>query len=209
MRVLIAEDDAISRKILEVNLERAGYEVVATADGGAAWDELCGEDAPKIAILDWMMPVMDGPDVCRRVRAAGERLGYSYLLLLTAKTRPADRAEGFDAGADDYLTKPFDPQDLRARVAVGKRIIDLQSALESRVEELRHARGEVRQLQSLLPICMHCKRIRDDESTWHQLEAYIESHFDTAFTHSLCGECLSVHYPQFAGRRNPVSENKD
>ena len=194
MRVLIAEDDPISRKLLEAQLVRAGYGVVSTADGGEAWEALCLEGAPKIAILDWMMPTMDGIEICRRARLDGE-LGYVYLILLTAKTRDQDRLEGFRAGADDYLTKPFDVQDLRARVAVGKRIIELQCALEARIEQLREARGSLEELRALLPICMHCKKIRDDRSTWHQIEAYMERHFRATFTHSVCQECLRRHYP--------------
>jgi len=201
MRVLIAEDDAISRKLLEVNLRRAGHEVVSTRDGGEAWEVLSAEGGPKIAVLDWMMPALDGVEICRRVRAEQKR-GYVYLILLTAKTRQEDRAAGFKAGADDYLTKPFDAQDLRARIAVGQRIIELEGALQAKVAELEAAKGHVEHLQGLLPICMHCKKIRDDDSTWHQLEVYIERHSSAAFTHSLCTECLTLHYPGFGtGRR--------
>ena len=201
MRVLIAEDDTISRKLLEVNLKRVGYDVLSTTDGGEAWEALSGEGAPRIAVLDWMMPLMNGVDICRRVRQEQQRLGYIYIVLLTAKTRYEDRVEGFQAGADDYLTKPFDSQELRARIAVGKRIIELHGALEARVEELRQERGHVRLLQGLLPICMFCKKIRDDESTWHQLEDYITRHSGAGFTHSLCGECLGVNYPEVARKR--------
>jgi DNA-binding response OmpR family regulator len=202
MQVLIAEDDPISGKLLELNLQREGYSVLSTADGGEAWAALTAEGAPKLAILDWMMPVMDGVEICRRLRADESR-GYVYVIILTAKNRREDRAEGFRAGADDYLIKPFEVQELRARVAVGKRIIELQCALEARVAELRDALGHVKQLQGLLPICMHCKKIRDDEHTWHQLETYIERHSHAAFTHSLCNDCLSLHYPGLAaGARN-------
>jgi DNA-binding response OmpR family regulator len=197
MQVLIAEDDPISRKLLEVNLTRAGYEVIEAADGGQAWRALSTEGAPKLAVLDWMMPEMDGIEICRRVRA-DETMGYIYLILLTAKSRQEDRAEGFRAGADDYLTKPFEVQELRARVAAGQRIIELQCALEAKVTQLREALGHVKQLQGLLPICMYCKKIRDDEYTWHQLEAYIERHSDAAFTHSLCADCMKQHYPGLA-----------
>jgi DNA-binding response OmpR family regulator len=202
MQVLIAEDDDISRKLLEVNLTRAGYRVVTAGDGAGAWQALTAEQPPKLAILDWMMPLIDGVEICRRLRADGKR-SYVYVILLTAKSRREDRAEGFEAGVDDYLTKPFDVQDLRARVAVGQRIIELQQALESRVEQLRDALGHVKRLKGLLPICMHCKKIRDDASTWHQLEAYIERHSDAAFTHSLCSDCLDTHYPGLISRHTP------
>jgi DNA-binding response OmpR family regulator len=199
MQVLIAEDDPISRKLLELNLKREGYSVVPVADGGQAWEAMAVAARPKLAILDWMMPVMDGVEICRRIRA-DEGAGYVYIILLTAKSGGKDRIEGFRAGADDYLIKPFEVEELRARVAVGKRIIELQCALEARVSELHSALGHVKRLQGLLPICMHCKKIRDDEDTWHQLETYIEEHSDAAFTHSLCTECLCLHYPDLAVR---------
>jgi DNA-binding response OmpR family regulator len=197
VQVLIAEDDPISRKLLEVNLVQAGYDIVAVADGGRAWEELNAEGAPKLAILDWMMPVMDGVEICRRVRA-DKSTGYTYLILLTAKSRAEDRAEGFQAGADDYLTKPFEVQELRARVMVGQRIIELQCVVEAKVDQLREALVHVKQLQGLLPICMYCKKIRDDESSWHQLETYIEQHSEAEFTHSLCQDCKKQHYPGLA-----------
>jgi CheY-like chemotaxis protein len=199
MKVLIAEDDAISRRLLEANLKRIGCDVLACENGDQAWEMLRSEDGPQLAVLDWMMPVMDGAEVCRRVREQ-ESQRYVYLILLTARGRKQDRAEGFDAGADDYLTKPFDIQELRAKITVGQRILDLQAALTSKVVELQDALCQVKQLQGLLPICMHCKKIRDDEATWHPLETYIERRSEAAFTHSLCPGCLSRHYPENQAR---------
>lgn len=195
MRILIAEDDPISRRLLEANLNRIGYDVLACENGDQAWELLQPEDGPRIAVLDWMMPVMDGAEVCRRIRRQ-ETQRYVYLILLTARGRKQDRAEGFSAGADDYLTKPFDVQELRAKITVGRRILDLQAALSTKVAELEEALCHVRQLQGLLPICMHCKQIRDDSSNWHPLEQYIERRSEAAFTHSLCPGCLSRHYPE-------------
>ena len=146
MRVLIAEDDAISRRLLEANLKRIGCDVLACENGDQAWEMLRSEDGPQLAVLDWMMPVMDGAEVCRRVREQ-ESQRYVYLILLTARGRKQDRAEGFDAGADDYLTKPFDIQELRAKITVGQRILDLQAALTSKVVELQDALCQVKQLQ--------------------------------------------------------------
>jgi two-component system cell cycle response regulator len=137
MRILIAEDDAISRRILEATLKRSGYEVVAACDGQAAWDALQAPEAPRLAILDWMMPGMDGPEVCRAVRKRGDQ-GYVYLLLLTACEGKQALVEGLEAGADDYLVKPFDAFELKARLDVGRRILDLQRQLLSAYEEMRH-----------------------------------------------------------------------
>jgi sigma-B regulation protein RsbU (phosphoserine phosphatase) len=193
LRVLIAEDDALSRRLLQSNLERAGHDVVTTCDGAEAWEALRAGDAPRLAVLDWMMPQVDGVEVCRRVRGAGWN-GYIYLILLTARSQPEDRVEGFEAGADDYLTKPFDAAELRSRVAVGARILTLHEELEEQVERLSRTAGGNDGLQGILPICMHCKKIRDEE-VWHRLETYIEQRSAAEFTHSLCSECLATHYP--------------
>lgn len=136
MRILVAEDDEISRRVLEGFLKRWGYDLLITENGLEAWQALSEEDAPQLAILDWMMPVMDGVEVCRRVRErAAEH--YTYILLLTAKGQKQDVVEGINAGADDYLTKPFDADELRARLRAGRRILALQGALISARDALR------------------------------------------------------------------------
>jgi diguanylate cyclase (GGDEF)-like protein len=134
--ILIAEDDAVFRRILEAWLGKWGYAVTATSDGQQAWEVLQREDAPKLAILDWMMPGMYGTELCRKVRATGGT-PYRYLLLLTAKTEKQDLIAGLEAGADDYLSKPFDSNELRARLRVGQRILDLQDQLIAAQDALR------------------------------------------------------------------------
>jgi DNA-binding response OmpR family regulator len=196
MKVLIAEDDAISRRLLEAHLQRAGHEVVCTSDGGEAWRLLNVDGAPRLAVLDWMMPVIDGVEVCRLLRS-DHRLDYVYVVLLTARGQREDLVDAFEAGADDYLIKPFDPIELRSRLTVGVRIIELQESLKAKVTELESTRTHVHQLQGLLPICMHCRKVRDDEDTWHKLETYIEQHSEARLTHSLCSDCLAEHYPRF------------
>jgi len=136
VKVLIAEDDMVSRRLLEATLTRWGYEIEVTRDGAAAWEVLQGADAPPLAILDWMMPGMDGVEVCRKVRERGQE-PYIYLLLLTTKGGKENIIEGFDAGADDYLTKPFNPHELRVRLRTGKRIMTLQAELIEAREMLR------------------------------------------------------------------------
>jgi diguanylate cyclase (GGDEF)-like protein len=128
MKILIAEDDAVSRRLLEATLTRWGYEVVTCCDGQEAWEALQQEDAPSLAILDWMMPRMDGLEVCRRVRKLESDI-YRYLILLTAKSQKEDLIEGLGAGADDYVTKPLNRQEMRVRLRAGRRILELQDAL--------------------------------------------------------------------------------
>ncbi len=128
MRILIAEDNAVSRKLLQATLEQWGNDVVLCSNGHEAWEALQEEDAPRFAILDWMMPGMDGTEVCRRVRKF-KREAYSYIILLTAKTQREDIIAGLESGADDYITKPFDRQELKVRLRAGRRILELQQAL--------------------------------------------------------------------------------
>jgi two-component system cell cycle response regulator len=128
VRILIAEDDAVSRRLLQAVLEQWGYDVVVACDGAEAWAALGAEDPPSLAILDWVMPVLDGVEVCRRLRADAER-PYVYTILLTGRTDTQDVIEGLDAGADDYVRKPFDSNELRVRLRAGRRIIELQSVL--------------------------------------------------------------------------------
>jgi two-component system, cell cycle response regulator len=136
MRVLIAEDDPISRRVLESFLVKWGYEVIVALDGQEAWNLLQDENAPTMAILDWMMPGLDGVEVCQRVRTRTSQ-PYMYLLLLTAKGSKQDIVEALEAGADDYLTKPFDAAELKARLRAGIRVLDLQQQLISARESLR------------------------------------------------------------------------
>ena len=137
MKILLAEDDDVSRHILRETLSRWGYEVVCAADGAEAWRLLQEKDAPKLAILDWVMPGMDGIDVCRDVRAHLKE-PYVYILLLTAKGQKEDVIKGMGAGADDYVSKPFDPQELRMRLSAGRRIVELHAELVTARESLRY-----------------------------------------------------------------------
>lgn len=136
MKVIIAEDDPVSRKVLENTLRRWGYEVTVAQNGKEAYEALLKPDAPRLAILDWMMPEMDGPTVCRALRQSpgGE---YYYLILLTAKGTKDDTVAGLEAGADDYVVKPFNMRELQVRVRCGERIVKLQSDLLAAQEELR------------------------------------------------------------------------
>ena len=189
MKILIAEDDPISSYVLETTLNKWGYEVVVTHDGEEALAGLLAEDAPPLAILDWMMPNLDGLEVCRRLRERAEKQSI-YIILLTAKTEKKDVVAGLEMGADDYITKPFDRSELRARVRVGARMIELQQALAERVGELQEALANVKQLQGILPICSHCKKVRDDSNYWQQVESYVSSHTDAQFSHSICPDCF-------------------
>ena len=136
MKILIADDDPISRRLLEKTLQRAGYDVVAVQNGLAAAEHLCKQDGPRLALLDWEMPELDGPAVCREVRKKKD-LGYVYMILLTSKGLKTDIVTGLGSGADDYLTKPFDSGELKARLRTGQRILHLEGRLVEARENMR------------------------------------------------------------------------
>ena len=188
MKVLIAEDDGVSRKLLEGALTRWGYNVTVAADGGEAWDILQQPGAPSLVVLDWLMPKLDGIELCRRARL-DSRLALKYFVLVTSRTAKEDVVQGLEAGADDYVTKPFDTAELRARIQVGARVVNLQATLADRVREVEEALSNVKQLQGLLPICSYCKKIRDDQNYWHQVESYVGTHTDAQFSHGICPDC--------------------
>jgi phosphoserine phosphatase RsbU/P len=191
IRVVIADDDQVTAEILARTLRRWNYEPVVTSDGASAWNALRNDTTPTLAILDWMMPELDGPEICRRVRQELPRANM-YMILVTARETRGDVIAGLDAGADDYVIKPFDADELRARVAVGVRVLSLQEGLAERVAERQTALASVKQLSGLLPICSYCKRIRGDDQYWQQVEGYIASHSDAQFSHGICPTCYKT-----------------
>ncbi len=136
MRILVADDDAVSRTLLQRTLERAGYEVLAVENGRLAAEQLCRKDGPRLALLDWVMPELDGPDVCRQVRERREQ-PYVHIVLLTSKESKKEIVEGLESGADDYLVKPWDAAELKARLRTGLRILQLEDKLVEAREDMR------------------------------------------------------------------------
>ncbi|HUE87752.1 MAG TPA: response regulator [Vicinamibacterales bacterium] len=192
MRILVADDDPVSRTVVAAMLRKSGFNVELADDGEQAWAALEHPDAPLLAVMDWMMPGLDGPEICRRLRAV-ETPTPTYVVLLTSRDAAADIVEGLRAGADDYVTKPPDEDELVARVSVGVRVVALQQTLADRVRRLEEALSNVKQLQGLLPICSYCKRIRDDQNYWQQVESYISVHSGVQFSHSFCPDCYEKY----------------
>jgi DNA-binding response OmpR family regulator len=175
--------------MLEVMLRSWRYEVLMVRDGVAALDTLKEDPTLQLAVLDWMLPGMTGPQVCRAIRAyRGD--APTYLLLLTSRTERTDVITGLEAGADDYIGKPADPLELRARLHAGARVVEVEQRLASHIEQLEYALAQVQTLSGLLPICAYCKSIRDDSNYWHQFEAYITEHANVRFSHGICPKCL-------------------
>ena len=177
MRVLIADDETISRMRLRETLTKQGYDVLEALDGQQAWEYFQRAEVP-IVIADWMMPHIDGLELCRMIRAK-HRFKYTYIIMLTTLEGKGSYLEGMAAGADDFITKPFDPDALATRLRAAERILSLQA--------------EVKRLEGLLPICVYCKKIRDDDNGWVKVESYISKRTDAAFSHDFCPECYEAH----------------
>lgn len=189
--MLVADDEPVSRRTLQSMLEDWGYSVNVCTDGAMAWERLQGPDAPPLVILDWVMPRMNGLEVCRKLRAVPQPCP-TYVVLVTSKDQNADIVTGLDAGADDYIAKPFNREELRARVQVGERVVQLQRRLAERVRELEAALADVKHLSGLLPICAYCKKIRNDQNYWQQVEIYVSEHSEAQFSHGICPACYET-----------------
>ncbi len=176
MKILIAEDDPVSVKILQFTLEHYGHEVVAAMDGAQAW-EIFDRDPVRVIISDWMMPQVDGLELCQKIRAR-PRTDYTYFILLTAINTGRDNLrKAMDAGIDDFLAKPLDREAVMMRLRVAERILEFTT--------------QIRQLKELIPICMYCKRVRDDQDYWQQVESYIHTYTGSNFSHGICPDCFN------------------
>ncbi len=199
--ICVAEDDGMTRLALSTNLQKWGYRVVAVDNGARAFELLTRRDPPRLAILDWMMPGMEGIEICRRL---SERAGSPliYTILLTVKSGKKDIVSALDGGAHDFLSKPVHTGELRSRIAVGLRLVETEDMMseytrkiESKNRQLERALSEIKTLRGILPICAQCKKVRDDAGYWNQIEVYISEHSHADFSHSLCPGCVAVLYP--------------
>jgi len=190
MRILIADDDRVARLLLKTTLESFGHEVIEAGDGAEAWSRY-KEEAVRLLVSDWMMPGLNGLELCRAVRNHG-RTPYTYIIMLTVLGGKGSYLQAMDAGADDFIRKPLDSDELAARVRVAERILGLHT--------------EVRQLEALLPICSYCKKIRDERNSWHAIETYVQQRTDTSFSHGICPECYETQIePQLRSISGPAA----
>ncbi|HTY39049.1 MAG TPA: response regulator [Bacteroidota bacterium] len=177
MKILIADDEVVSQLILAEQLQTLGHNVSIASDGREAW-ELFQTVRPQIVITDWIMPDIDGLELSRMIRAENREV-YTYVIFLTILNGKGSYLEAMEAGADDFITKPFDGEQLSARLHVAERILGLQR--------------EIKQLQGLLPICSYCKRIREEDMSWLPIEKYITQRTDALFSHGVCPDCYEKH----------------
>jgi CheY-like chemotaxis protein len=183
MKILIAEDDPVSVQILRITLQHYGHEVITTASGTAAW-EAFDRDPVRVIVSDWMMPGLDGLELCQKVRER-PKTDYTYFILLTAINTGRDNLrKAMEAGIDDFLTKPLDREAILMRLRVAERILEFTT--------------QIRQLKELIPICMFCKRVRDDTDYWDQVETYIHTHTGSNFSHGICPQCFDKQMGDFS-----------
>ena len=190
VKILAVEDDPVARAVLHKALHRLGHEVIDAVDGEEAWEKLEAESV-RVVVSDWMMPRVDGLELCRRIRArAGQ--DYLYFILLTGRDATSEnQTAATDAGVDDFLTKPLDFSELWTRLRVAERILKYTT--------------QVRQLEELLPICSYCKKIRDDQNYWQQMEGYINERTGSEFSHSICPDCYQrVVIPELEKLKHPA-----
>jgi PleD family two-component response regulator len=192
MKVLAVEDDAVARRVLSQALKHLGYDVATAVDGEDAWRQL-QDDPMRIVVSDWIMPDMDGLELCRRIRARNEEK-YVYFVLLTGKDATKEnQSEAADAGVDDFLTKPLNANELWMRLRVAARILNYTHQLQ--------------QLEEMMPICSYCKKIRDDKNYWQQIEGYINERTGSEFSHSICPDCYDrVVVPELAELKKKSNE---
>ena len=208
LRVLVADDEGVSRTVVGAMLKKAGYPVVFANDGEQAWRELDSDNPPALALLDWEMPGLQGPEIVQRIRSK-QLQSPTYVILLTGRDSSADIVQGLRAGADDYVTKPANEDELIARVSVGARVVQLQSALADRVRSLEEALANVKALQTLLPMCAYCKSVRNDHNYWEKVETYFTQHSNVAFTHSYCPNCYERFVrPELEALEDQSTEHK-
>jgi len=192
VKIIVADDVRMNRSLLLALLEAEGHQIVEARNGAEALAEIKKMKEPFVGLIDWEMPELEGPEVCRQARLLADAPPM-FLLLVTVRDRKEDIVAGLKAGANDYIIKPYHKEELLARVKIGVQMVELQQSLLDRVQELSDALARVKTLSGLLPICGYCKKIRNDRDYWQQVEEYIGKHADVKFSHSICPECFEVH----------------
>ena len=188
MKILIAEDEYTTRLMVQVCLENWGYSIESVEDGETAWDIINQKNPPQIAVLDWEMPGISGVELCRKIKAL-DRSSPIHVILLTARDSKNDISKGFEAGADDYITKPFNDDELRARIRVAERIVTIQSSLNSSLEELREALDLVQAFEEPVAICGKCQKIGGFDGSWRSPKELLEYPVDPRFIELDCPDC--------------------
>jgi DNA-binding response OmpR family regulator len=193
-KILVVEDDAEVRAGTVRVLVQAGYQVVE-AENGVRGLEAALASRPDLILSDVAMPEMNGIELCRKVRSTPGLKRSLFVFVSSSRTTPDEQADGLDAGADGYIARPVTNRELCARVASMMRLKAAEDERDQLINQLQEALALVKQLSGILPICMHCKKIRTDEGTWQRIEVYVRDHSEAIFSHGLCPECEAKHFP--------------
>ncbi|MDZ7831428.1 MAG: response regulator [Desulfobacterales bacterium] len=196
IKILVADDDPEILFATARVIKKAGYQTY-TADSGKKAMEAVKTIIPDLILLDVVMPDAEGPDLCRRIKDDPKLKGIYVLLTSGARVKSDQQADGLDSGADGYIARPLSNRELLSRVNSMVRILRAERVRDLLIVELKKALAEIKTLSGLLPICSHCKQVRDDKGYWSQIESYISAHSDAHFSHSICPECAKKHYPEF------------
>ena len=188
VKILIAEDEFTTRLMVQVCLENWGYSIDSVEDGKTAWDIMTKKNPPQIAVLDWEMPGLSGTELCRQIKRM-DRRSPIYVILLTARDSENDISQGFAAGADDYITKPFNDDELRARIRVAERIVTIQSSLSSSLKELQEALNMLETFDETIAVCKKCQKLEDFDGAWRKPVELLDYPVDPRFLEGRCPEC--------------------
>ncbi len=196
IKILVVDDDPDILFATSRVIKKAGYQTF-TADSGKEAMEAVKTIVPDLILMDVVMPDAEGPDLCRRIKNDPNFKGIYVLLTSGTRVESEQQADGLDSGADGYIARPLSNRELLSRVDSMVRILRAERERDLLIIELKKAISEIKQLSGLLPICSHCKKIRDDKGYWSQIESYIRDHSDAEFSHGICPDCAKEHYPEF------------
>lgn len=196
IKILVVDDDpgilfATSRVV-----QKAGYQTF-TADSGKTAMEAVRTIFPDLILMDVVMPDAEGPDLCRQIKDDPNLKGIYVVLTSGTRVESEQQADGLDSGADGYIARPLSNRELLSRVDSMVRILRAERVRDQLIVELKKAISEIKQLSGFLPICSHCKKIRDDKGYWNQIESYIRDHSNAEFSHGICPDCVKKYYPDF------------
>lgn len=194
IKILVADDDPHILAGTARMIEKSGYRVFTASDGASAL-EAVKTVRPDLVLTDVVMPGIEGPDLCRRIKEDPDLKGIYVVLTSGSRVESEHQADGLDSGADGYIVRPLPNREFLSRVNAMVRILKAERERDRLIDELKNALSELKRLSGLLPICSNCKKIRDDKGYWNQLESYISERSEALFSHSICPECAEILYP--------------
>ncbi len=196
VKILVVDDDPDVLFATARVVKKGGYQTITAGSGKETLEKIASE-MPDLILMDVVMPDIEGPELCRRIKEDPNLKGIYVVLTSGSRVESEQQADGLDSGADGYIARPLTNREFLSRVNAMVRILRAERERDALIIELKKAISEIKQLSGMLPICSHCKKIRDDKGYWSQIENYISAHSDTQFSHGICPECAKKYYPDF------------